>query len=56
MNIFLPKMESSLCDGDLVTIFEPIVSKDDVQCIVKHKLDFDELKLSFNQKNHFNIL
>jgi hypothetical protein len=40
-------MESSLCGGDLVTIFEPIVSKDDVQCSVKHKLDFDELKLSF---------
>jgi hypothetical protein len=34
-------MESSLCGGDLVIIFEPIVSKYDVQRSVKHKIDFD---------------
>ncbi len=34
----------------LVIIFEPIISKDDVQCNVKHKLDFDELKLIFKHK------
>jgi hypothetical protein len=44
---FLPKMESSLCGRNLVIIFEPIVSKDDVQCSAQHKLDFDELKLIF---------
>jgi hypothetical protein len=43
-------MESSLCGGDLVIIFYSIVSKDDVQCSVQHKLDFDELKLILNKK------
>jgi hypothetical protein len=43
-------MEFNLCGGDLVIIFEPIVSKDYVQCSVKHKLDFDELKLILKQK------
>jgi hypothetical protein len=43
-------MESSLHGGDLVIIFEPIVSKDDVQHSVKHKIDFDELKWIFKQK------
>jgi hypothetical protein len=46
----MPKVESSLHDGDLVIIFQPIVSKNNVQRSVKHKLDFDELKWILKQK------
>jgi hypothetical protein len=35
----------------LVIIFEPLVIKDDVQHNVKHKLDFDGLKLISKQQS-----
>lgn len=38
-------MESSLCGGNVIIVLEHVVSKNDVQHNVKHKLDFDELKL-----------
>lgn len=52
---FLSKMESSLRGGDLVIIFEPIVSKYDVQCSVKHKIDFDWNGFFKKTFQHFKI-
>lgn len=43
-------MEFSVCGGNVIIVLKPIVSRNDVQHNVKHKFDFDELKLISKQK------